>query len=228
MSQAREAILERVRQALKRPTAHSHWQDSSGPKSLADLGCPFPLPKAEIDALADRFKVELEAVHGQFFRAHDATEACKLAKAWFESLSATNLVMIKSAIGTSCLQDLGKPYKLKTLDQIEAGNMRELESCDAVITTAESLIAESGSIMVSSGSTGRAPTVLPTNHLVIVSADRLVASIDQAFGMLRSAYPDRLPSTFSMITGPSRTADIEKILVLGAHGPRKFAVLMVG
>jgi L-lactate dehydrogenase complex protein LldG len=64
--------------------------------------------------------------------------------------------------------------------------------------------------------------------VVVATADQVVATLAEALHDARNRYGGRLPSMLSFITGPSRTGDIERILVLGAHGPKELIVLLVG
>jgi L-lactate dehydrogenase complex protein LldG len=85
-----------------------------------------------------------------------------------------------------------------------------------------------GSVLVSTRSSGgRALSVLPPHHLVLARRDQLLADLPEAFAFLKAKYGSNYPSFISFITGPSRTGDIERILVLGAHGPRKLTILCV-
>jgi L-lactate utilization protein LutC len=96
---------------------------------------------------------------------------------------------------------------------------------DWSVTGCDCLVAMTGSIFVSTRSAGgRAASVLPAQHLVRAHRDQLVPDLPAAFALLRQRYGDHWPSAISLITGPSRTADIEKILVMGAHGPKRLAV----
>ncbi len=104
-----------------------------------------------------------------------------------------------------------------------------LEACDAGITGCESLVAQTGSILVSSATCGgRGLSVLPPVHVVVATPEQVVATLGDAFQGLLSGHPNGLPSMLSFITGPSRTGDIERILVLGAHGPKELIVILVG
>jgi L-lactate utilization protein LutC len=97
------------------------------------------------------------------------------------------------------------------------------------VTGCDCLVAQTGSIFVSTRSAaGRAASVLPEMHLVVARHDQLVPDLPEAFALLRKRYGDHWPSAISLITGPSRTADIEKILVMGAHGPKRLAVYFEG
>ena len=90
------------------------------------------------------------------------------------------------------------------------------------------LIAQAGSVLVSSRSSGgRALSVLPPHHIVLARREQLLPDLPAAFALLRNKYASDYPSLISFITGPSRTGDIERILVLGAHGPKKLTILCV-
>ena len=71
-------------------------------------------------------------------------------------------------------------------------------------------------------------SVLPPAHLVIARREQIVPDLAAAMTLLRNRYHGHWPSTLSVITGPSRTADIEKILVFGAHGPKRLVVYFAG
>jgi len=94
------------------------------------------------------------------------------------------------------------------------------------ITSCEFLVARLGSIMVSSKNSRRL-NVYPETHVVIAYVDQLVEDLKDAFESLHSKYSGKIPSMVSVITGPSRTADIEKTLVMGAHGPRELFLILI-
>jgi len=107
-----------------------------------------------------------------------------------------------------------------------AGNANVREA-DLGVTGCDCLIARTGSIAVSTRSAGgRALSVLPPVHLVIARREQIAPVLDAAIAFWRSRYGDRWPSNLCVITGPSRTADIEKILVMGAHGPKRLALFL--
>jgi L-lactate dehydrogenase complex protein LldG len=96
------------------------------------------------------------------------------------------------------------------------------------ITRCEQLIARTGTIMVSSRSSpGRKINVFPEIHLVVGYTSQLVPDLKQAIQNIKKRYQDNYPSMISLITGPSRTADIEKTLVMGAHGPKELFVFLI-
>ncbi len=99
---------------------------------------------------------------------------------------------------------------------------------EAGITTCEALIARSGSILVSNGNTaGRRLSIFPHTHIVVAHSAQLMMDIKDGLDLMRQRYGSNLPSMISFVTGPSRTADIEKTLVLGAHGPKEVYVFLL-
>lgn len=101
-------------------------------------------------------------------------------------------------------------------------------NADVGITFCESLIARNGSVLISNGSlAGRRLSIYPHIHIVIAYTSQLVLDLKDGFRKLKDKYPESLPSMVSNITGPSRTADIEKTLVLGAHGPKELYVFLL-
>lgn len=102
------------------------------------------------------------------------------------------------------------------------------EDAEVVITGCEALVSFIGGILVSSRQPyGRSSTILPPIHLVIANPEQLVPDLRTAYSMIKDKYGDALPSMISNISGPSRTADIEKTLVRGAHGPKELYLLLV-
>jgi L-lactate dehydrogenase complex protein LldG len=115
----------------------------------------------------------------------------------------------------------GSELTRKIIGEPNAG----VRECDLGVTGCDYLVAQTGSIIVSTLSAGgRALSVLPPTHLVIARHEQMVADLASATALLRKRYDKHWPSALSVITGPSRTADIEKILVMGAHGPKRLAL----
>jgi L-lactate dehydrogenase complex protein LldG len=100
------------------------------------------------------------------------------------------------------------------------------ESAQATITTCEALVALTGSVLVSASCGGRGASVIAPVHIVVASADQLVPDLDAAFALMRERSTAFQNSYICLITGSSRTADIEKILVMGAHGPIRLIVVL--
>jgi L-lactate utilization protein LutC len=100
------------------------------------------------------------------------------------------------------------------------------ESSQATITGCEALVAQTGSVLVSTACGGRGASVVAPVHIVVSTIDQLVPDLDAALARVRERGIVSLNSYLCLITGSSRTADIEKILVMGAHGPRRLIVFL--
>jgi L-lactate dehydrogenase complex protein LldG len=100
----------------------------------------------------------------------------------------------------------------------------------ASVSHAFGAVAETGTLVLTSGRDN--PTTLnflPDNHIVIVDVNDVVGDFETIFAQLRRTFGDRqLSRVVNLITGPSRSADIEQTLILGAHGPRRLHVILVG
>jgi L-lactate dehydrogenase complex protein LldG len=101
------------------------------------------------------------------------------------------------------------------------------ENIQASITKCEALIARTGTILVSSRNTGRAINYFPEYHIIIAKQSQLVWDISDAIKHVQEKYGKDIPSMLTLVTGPSKTADIEKTLIIGAHGPKKLKVFII-
>jgi L-lactate dehydrogenase complex protein LldG len=104
----------------------------------------------------------------------------------------------------------------------------QLKNANIGITFCECLIARTGSIVISSKqASGRRLPIYANFHVVIAYTSQLLLHVKDALKFIREKYNNQLPSMISTITGPSRTADIEKTLVQGAHGPKEIFVFLI-
>ncbi len=170
-----------------------------------------------IDNIVETFKTELEALSGKCFVSENKTEQFNQLKRYLEK-SGHSFVFCR------------EPKIISKLDEFQICNTHDVnhfDSMSAGITSAEFLVARTGSVVVSSATkSGRQMHVFPPVHLVIASVTQLVDFPSDAIIALQKKYGNNLPTSVSFITGPSRTADIEKTLVLGAHGPKEFVVFL--
>ncbi len=102
-----------------------------------------------------------------------------------------------------------------------------VEKMQVGITTCEALIARTGSVLVSSSRNTRTMTIYPPVHIVVANASQVVMELKDGMQLLRNRYGKNMPSMLSFISGPSRTADIENTLVIGAHGPKELFVFLI-
>ncbi len=117
--------------------------------------------------------------------------------------------------------------KIPTLEMIEGAGAEE----DMVgLSPAFAAVAESGTLMMTSGKdTPSTVNFVPENHIVVLDVNRMTGSYEEAWDRLRESYGEAtMPRTVNFISGPSRTADIEQRLIMGAHGPKQLHIIMVG
>ncbi len=101
-----------------------------------------------------------------------------------------------------------------------------IAAADIGVTEADCLVAASGTVVLRSANRHRGASLLPPIHVVVARSDLLVADLGTALARVRTGPPSA-ESCVTLITGPSRTADIEKKLVLGVHGPCALHVILV-
>lgn len=203
MATAREEILNRLTKA-KHPEPE-----------MPDFDAPVyhPIEKS----LNQTFKENLEAVNGSVYLCKSEEQLVEKLKAVLQDVPDKEVVCAENTI-----------QELLSKNGIEYQNYnQEQKSIEAGITSCELLIAHTGSAMVSAAlKGGRQLMVYPQQHIVIAKKSQVVDYLHTAYDKIQEKYSDRLPSQITLITGPSRTADIEKTLVLGAHGPRKLHVFI--
>jgi L-lactate dehydrogenase complex protein LldG len=218
----REIILGRIREALKTPASRPGLHDPAPAQKPASMLRQW-LPKVgasleEQFALFAKNAAELKADFQLFHSVgeiHQALVQLRDAEGW--KRMAGHSGDLTNAIYPALNLPLVRTDKVY--------DVNELEQCDVGISECDALIAQTGTVLVTNRSAGgRALSVLPPHHVVLARREQLVADLPVAFELLKRKYADDYPSMFSFITGPSRTGDIERILVLGAHGPKKLTI----
>jgi len=105
---------------------------------------------------------------------------------------------------------------------------KDFEQAEVGLTLCEALIARNGSILLSNADTaGRRLSIYPPVHIVLAYSSQIVTDLKDGFKQIQTKYGNQLPSMLTTVTGPSRTADIEKTLVMGAHGPKELFVFLL-
>lgn len=220
---SREKILRRIREALgvSAPARHLVGANTSSSGGTPhDWLPPVPASGVELVALFEKNSAELKTEIRRC--AGPAAVVSELA-----ALAAENhwksVGSHRFELGDEAVRSLGLPVVFTD----QPYETPALERCDAGVSGCDCLVAQTGGIMVTSSSAGgRALSVLPPHHVVIASTAQLTGDLADAFAILRKNH-GTVPAFVSFITGPSRTGDIERILVLGAHGPKKLTVLLV-
>ena len=226
----REIILGRIREALRSPAHHPGHHDG-GTEAAVDSGHFnrqewLPDVGAGFDEQIRLFAENASALKADFKRCPTLEEAASCLQSLAGSEGWKKIATHHNELNDPVCQKLNLPV----LYSDSGYAIPDMESCDAGITGCECLVAQTASVMISApASGGRALSVLPPHHVVLARADQLVRDLSSALLHLQKKYAGvGYPSFVSFVTGPSRTGDIERILVLGAHGPKKLTILLVG
>jgi L-lactate dehydrogenase complex protein LldG len=223
----RENIFGRIREAL-RVAAPRPGHEHDSPPHLDAAPAPagntrqwLPLVGNSFEERLALFEKNAAALKADFFPVRDREELGRRLgelrdREGWKKIGAHNGELTNFAVG-----ELALP-----LCRTDPGyEVADLENCSAGITECDALVAQTGSVLVTSRSAGgRALSVLPPHHVVLARREQLLADLPGAFAFLKQKYSSNYPSFISLITGPSRTGDIERILVLGAHGPKKLTI----
>jgi L-lactate dehydrogenase complex protein LldG len=204
---ARERILRRIRSALAFPS----------PVHGGGSGPIFP-PVA--DPLA-RFRAECTTNITECILTANTAQSATALEGILDSIPRGEVYM-EDAPALRRIAQLaiaGRPIRWSTEGPPN-------ESSQATITLAASLVASTGSVLLASSAAGRGASVVAPVHIVVASKSQLEPDLDSALAHARRRGLAEHNSCLFLITGSSRTADIEKILVLGAHGPRRLVVLL--
>jgi len=207
ISSSKEIILKKIRKAL------SH---------------PAPIPFAGTEGNASVFMPPYDDLAVQFAEAFSTLEG-KFLFCDNEKSAAQKIMEIASVNQWNKLYC--KEQHLQSIIHLEFPQFHffdTLAHCDAAITGCELLVSRTGTIVLSAAQTeGRTASVYAPVHICIASTKQLVHDLKDAFQKLKDKYGTSLPSSISFATGPSRTADIEKTLVVGVHGPGQVYVILV-
>jgi len=179
------------------------------------------IPSMDLEARIDLLRNRVEALAGKTHRAQSAEDA----RAYIEAVIAGRKAVASNAL---ILRQCG----ITALPGVESGiydrdRLRELSAGAACgITGADYALADTGTlVMLSSPEEARLISLLPPLHIAIVERGRLLTSLDELLAAL--PHPAEQTSSMVLITGPSRTADIEQILVRGVHGPGEIHVVLL-
>jgi len=212
MSNSREIILEKIRKA-KAAGATSDLAIELTPEEAS--ASVFVAPVGD---LSENFKAEIEKISGSCFIVTDYASITSKLKELLKAENISQVLCMESEISEKIQ---GNDFQL-------TNDISVVSTCAATITGCEFIISRTGSVMVSNGNaSGRQPHVAPDVHIIIANQKQVVADLENAIEGMLEKYSGKLPSWVSNITGPSRTADIEKTLILGAHGPKKLIVFII-
>jgi len=209
---SRDNILHRVRTAIGR---------SAGQEPEAPPPPLLKIPEVSMDRRIELFSAALEKLSGQAHIAGSQEEAHRVVASLIEGKSAvaSNAPYLRECSVTS-LPGVFTGYT-------DGAELREAcAQSDVGLTSADYILADTGSlVMLASPEEARLVSLLPPVHIAVVPRERILTGLDELFTLLPN--PAERTSSMVLITGSSRTADIEQILIKGVHGPRMVHAVIV-
>lgn len=216
---SRQEVMGRIREALSVPTKGHPPYPAPGVTPAHAPTC-----SGDIDALWSTFKTMSDLLKTETHRVKDREACDELLRSLAKDNGWTKFATHTSEMTAELDQRIGLP----ALWTDDGYDVAELEACPVGITDCEALIAQTASVAVSAKrGGGRGLSILPPHHVVLATKQDLLPDLPAGFALLAERYQDAWPSFMSFITGPSRTGDIERILVLGAHGPKRLTVILI-
>ena len=206
MNSARNNILARLKAA----------QDKRGEigEDIPDFTSPIYHPLNE--SLSQEFKTNLELIGGQVILIKSKSEIADQIKQICKEKDKDKIFCTNPKLQEILSGSIGIDSDENSFLGLNIG-----------VTGCELLIAHLGSVIISSAQiSGRRLNVFPETHIVVACQSQLTDYLDSALEKLQNKYKNELPSLITNITGPSRTADIEKTLVMGMHGPKTLIVII--
>lgn len=221
--QARQSILNAVREALDVKGDDTARKDTVQKRLKSHPANLVPQrAKASGDARLKLFTDMLEGQSARVSRAKSVNDIPVIVAAYLRE----NNLPAELRTGSDALFGQIPWEKAPTLTHHSG---RGLESDAVAMSRARTAAAETGTLFLTSGEEN--PTTLnflPDTHIAVISKKDILGSYEDAWNALRDIYGARtLPRTVNLVSGPSRTADIEQIIVMGAHGPRRLHVIIV-
>jgi L-lactate dehydrogenase complex protein LldG len=206
VSSSRDRILGRISSALREKSPPFAYQ----PRPI------FP----PIGDLAERFAAECKSNYTE----------CIFPAGPSETQRALCEVLATVGEGEVFVEDVPELHTRVSNDRrlIWSSEQPAQESCVATITRVEALVAATGSLLVTSACGGRRGTIVAPVHIAVAHRNQLVPDIEAALEVAQKDGLTERNSFVGVITGCSRTADIEKLLVIGAHGPKRLVVIVEG
>ena len=223
-SDARESILQSIRANLAASAPHDaieheihHGADKlppAAPSSVSDL------------SLVELFKTSLEGVDGHCIVVRDESEVASTLRDILKRLQDTRLQARRIAISDSAgIADLLTRSGCEFDEVSVTPSAKDVFRFDVGISRAQACIAETGTLLLdSSRERNRLVSLVPPVHIALVNASQIVGTLGEALSLLRQT--EQVSAIVTLVTGPSRTADIELTLAIGVHGPQELYVVV--
>jgi L-lactate dehydrogenase complex protein LldG len=224
---ARSEILAAIRANLARSAGHAPQHAASAPAvsagSAVEAGRRGPTDLSTPEARLERFREEVIAVGGRFAHARDAREAGSIVAGILLSTGARRVAISDAPVARAAASAFPAAVQ-RVVDAPPA----DLFACDAGVTSAQWAIAQTGTlVLVSESERNRLTSLVPPVHIALVDARSIVGTLAEVLATLGAGGADALARVVTLVTGPSRTADIELTLAIGVHGPRELYVVAV-
>jgi|CXWL01.1.fsa_nt_gi L-lactate utilization protein LutC len=212
---ARDEILASIRRnlAVSRPfdavrrQHHGHYHENVSRR-----------PSSSDSSLVENFRTSLDLLGAHFTLAESDKDAARKVEDVIARLSAKRIAVSGSDVVAGVVE------KITTLPFIENASAATLFDCDLGITSAQWVIAETGTLVLESERENhRLTSLVPTAHLCIVKASHIRQTLGEIFELIGK----ELSRTVTFITGASRTSDIELTLTIGVHGPAELYVIVL-
>ena len=208
----RDRILTRIKSALASPSPPRHSRENAP---------PFP----PVGDVLERFQKECAVNNTECTLTVDLSDSARAIAEVLRGIPPGE-IFVQDAPELRHMAASWTTHKIRWSSEPAEKDMRggPNECSEATITLAEGLVAMTGSVIVSSACGGRGAAMVAPLHIVVAKASQLLPDFDAAFAAVKQRGTALNNSYMCFITGSSRTADIEKILVMGAHGPRRLVV----
>ena len=205
---SKEKTLKKIRKALSQKS----------PREVGDVDTESEIFTSSEDPLEIQFAQNFSALNGKFIFCENENEFIENFSFFAKDNNWKNLFCLEPSI-----KSILSKGKIKFSDKES-----DFLKTDIGLTLCECLVARTGSIIITSKqASGRRLPVYANFHIVVAYTSQLVYNIKDGLKYIREKYNNQLPSMISTITGPSKTADIEKTLVQGAHGPKEIFVFLI-
>lgn len=188
------------------------------------------LPPVRVEGdLPLRFRQELVELKGEIFFERDSEGVLERLKALLSDLASKSCAAWnREEFRDWPLDRLWQSGKCQPFEASAAERWKQVSHhADVGITSADFAVAETGSLLLTAApNRPRSASLLPSCHIVLLRADRIVPTLEDALERFFKKEEPRLPSALLLITGPSRTSDIENDLSIGVHGPGRLIVIV--
>jgi len=212
MSRIREALADRKTQVLEMPAPPDVW----------------PMEGLSTDEMGGRFQKNLEAVKGEVVPCDSFDQALEKITVLLDELTVKSIAVLDRPLSRKVAERLdGKKLVFAPADPADA-SPEELSTLDAGLVSPEYLIADTGSCLFAAPTAfDRLANYITPISIVVAEKSMLRENLSAVWKEMKPRLETATTGEFVIVTGPSRTADIEKILILGVHGPKRLIVFLI-